>query len=102
MVTFGNGAIAPILDKCIVNISGLPANSDVLYVKGLNSNLSSINQICDDDFEVSFIHKRCTIYDPIDNFVFGSVRTSDNCYGVLPNFKYVYSSVKIDVIELWH
>ncbi|XP_022867210.1 uncharacterized protein LOC111386939 [Olea europaea var. sylvestris] len=30
------------------------------------------------------------------------VRTTDNCYGVLPNSNYVCRSAKIDVSELWH
>ncbi|XP_022873216.1 uncharacterized protein LOC111392180 [Olea europaea var. sylvestris] len=54
MVTFEDGGSAPILGK------------------GLKSNLLSISKICDADFEVSFVQKRCTV------------------------------SAKIDVSELWH
>ncbi|XP_022870995.1 uncharacterized protein LOC111390222 [Olea europaea var. sylvestris] len=69
---------------------------------GLKSNLLSISQICDDDFEVSFVQKRCTVYDSSGGVVLEGVRTSDNCYGVLPNSNYVCRSAKIDVSELWH
>ncbi|XP_022872302.1 uncharacterized protein LOC111391337 [Olea europaea var. sylvestris] len=72
MVTFGDGGSTPILGKGIVQMHGLLVISKVLYVEGLKSNLLSISQICDADFEVSFVQKRCTV------------------------------SVEIDVSELWH
>ncbi|XP_022857366.1 uncharacterized protein LOC111378405 [Olea europaea var. sylvestris] len=80
----GNKALFTTLDEC------------------LKSNLLSISQICDDDFEVSFVQKRCTVYDSSGGVVLEGVRTSDNCYGVLPNSNYVCRSAKIDVSELWH
>ncbi|XP_022868632.1 uncharacterized protein LOC111388180 [Olea europaea var. sylvestris] len=89
MVTFGDGGSAPILGKGTVQMLGLPVISNVLYVEGLKSNLLSISQICDDDFEVSFVQKRCTVYDSSGGVVLEGVRTSDNCYGVLPNSNYV-------------
>ncbi|XP_022895332.1 uncharacterized protein LOC111409522 [Olea europaea var. sylvestris] len=102
MVTFGDGGYAPIFGKGTVQIHGLPVISNVLYVEGLKSNLLSISQICDADFEVSFLEKRCTVYDSFDGVVLEGVRTSNNCYGVLPNSNYVCRSAKIDVSELWH
>lgn len=39
MIIFGSGATVPILGKCIVNISGLLATPNVLYVNSLKSNL---------------------------------------------------------------
>ncbi|XP_022897283.1 uncharacterized protein LOC111410921 [Olea europaea var. sylvestris] len=68
----------------------------------LKSNLLSISQICDADFEVSFVQKRCTVYDSSSGVVLEGVRTANNCYGVLPNSNYVCRSAKIDVSELWH
>ncbi|XP_022877011.1 uncharacterized protein LOC111395259 [Olea europaea var. sylvestris] len=85
-----------------VQMHGLPVISNVLYVEGLKSNLLSISQICDADFEVSFVQKRCTVYDSSGGVVLDGVRTSDNCYGVLPNSNYVCRSAKIDVSELWN
>lgn len=102
VITFGDWATAPILGKGVVDISGLPAISDVLYVKGLKSNLLNISQICDADSEVSFVQKRCIVYDSTGNIALEGVRTSDNYYKVLPNSNYVCSSAKIDVTELWH
>ncbi|XP_022874256.1 uncharacterized protein LOC111393087 [Olea europaea var. sylvestris] len=83
VVTFGDGATAPICE-------------------GLKFNLLSISQICDADYEVSFVEKRCIIYDSSSGVVLEGVRTSDNCYRVLPNSNYVFSSAKIDMTELWH
>ncbi|XP_022883408.1 uncharacterized protein LOC111400215 [Olea europaea var. sylvestris] len=102
VVTFGNGATAPIQGKGSITIAGLPTISNVLYVEGLKSNLLSISQICDADYEVSFVQKRCTVYDASGGVVLEGVRTSDNCYGVLPNSNYVCNSAKIDKSELWH
>ncbi|XP_022877017.1 uncharacterized protein LOC111395263 [Olea europaea var. sylvestris] len=102
VVTFGDGATAPIRGKGSITISGLPTISNVLYVEGLKSNLLSISQICDADYEVSFVQKRCTVYNPSGGIVLKGVRTFDNCYGVLPNSNYVCSSAKIDMSELWH
>ncbi|XP_022891908.1 uncharacterized protein LOC111406762 [Olea europaea var. sylvestris] len=83
-----NKALFPTFDDC---------NNE-----GLKSNLLSISQIYDADYEVSFVQKRCTVYDASGDVVLEGVRTSDNCYKVLPNSNYVYSSAKIDMSELWH
>ncbi|XP_022895214.1 uncharacterized protein LOC111409393 [Olea europaea var. sylvestris] len=47
-------------------------------------------------------NKICTVYDSFGGVVLEGVRTTDNCYGVLPNSNYVCRSAKIDVSELWH
>lgn len=62
----------------------------------------SISQICDADYEVSFVQKRYTIYDPLGDIVLEGVRTSDNCYGVFLNSNYVCNSAKIDVTNFCH
>ncbi|XP_022841857.1 uncharacterized protein LOC111365533 [Olea europaea var. sylvestris] len=102
VVTFRDGATAPIRGKGSITIVGLSTISNLLYVKGLKSNLLSISQICDVDFEVSFVQKRCTVYDASGGVVLEGVRTFDNCNGVLLNLNYVCSSTKIDTSELWH
>ncbi|XP_022895268.1 uncharacterized protein LOC111409455 [Olea europaea var. sylvestris] len=101
VVTFGDGATTPIRGNGSITIAGLPTTSNVLYVEGLKSNLLSISQIYDADYEVSFVQKRCTIYNTSGGVVLEGVTTSDNCYGVLPNLNYVCSSAKIDMSELW-
>ncbi|XP_022873961.1 uncharacterized protein LOC111392800 [Olea europaea var. sylvestris] len=49
-----------------------------------------------------FLAKRCTVYDSFGGVVLEGVRTSDNCYRVLPNSNYVCRSAKMDMSELWH
>ncbi|XP_022862783.1 uncharacterized protein LOC111382965 [Olea europaea var. sylvestris] len=55
VVTFGDGGTTPIRGKGTISISGLPTISNVLYVEGLKSNLLSINQICDADYEKIYL-----------------------------------------------
>ena len=62
-VTFGNESHAQVLGTGIVEIPGLPILKDVLYIKGLKTNLLSITQICDEDFLVQFSKKGCVIID---------------------------------------
>ncbi|XP_075483595.1 uncharacterized protein LOC142523747 [Primulina tabacum] len=48
-VTYGGGAKGRIVGKGTLNFDGLPVLHNVLHVEGLNSNLISISQLCDDD-----------------------------------------------------
>ncbi|XP_022866044.1 uncharacterized protein LOC111385848 [Olea europaea var. sylvestris] len=73
VVTFGDGVTAPIRGKGSITIAGLVT-----------------------------ISNRCTVYDTFGDVVLEGVRTSDNCYGVLPNSNYLCSSAEIDMSELWH
>ena len=54
---------------------GLPLLIDVLYIKGLKANLMSITQICDEDF---------LVLKEEGALVLKGLRTTDNCYGVVP------------------
>ncbi|XP_073152719.1 uncharacterized protein [Henckelia pumila] len=53
-VTYGGGANGYIVGKGTLNVEGLPKLHNVLHVEGLNSNLISISQLCDDDLYVKF------------------------------------------------
>ena len=83
-VTFGDGSHSQVLGKGIVDISGLPFLTDVLYIKGLKVNLLSITQICNEDFLVKFSKKGCLILNEEGVQVLKGLRTTDNCYGVIP------------------
>ncbi|XP_073138952.1 uncharacterized protein [Henckelia pumila] len=48
-VTYGGGANGKIIGKDTLNVEGLPKLHNVLHVEGLNANLISISQLCDDD-----------------------------------------------------
>ena len=87
-VTFGDGSHSQVLGTGIVDISGLPLLTDVLYIKGLKVNLLSITQICDEDFLVQFLKKGCLILNEEGVQVLKGLRTTDNCYGVIPKATY--------------
>ena len=54
LVTFGDGNKGKIRGKGSVSIPDFPSLIEVLYVEGLNANLLSIGQFCDDLHEVKF------------------------------------------------
>ena len=83
-VTFGDGNPSQVLGKGIVNIPRLPLLTDVLYIKGLKVNPLSITQICDEDFLVRFSKKGCLFLNEEGVQVLKGLRTTDNCYGVIP------------------
>ena len=59
--------------------------ANVLYVEGLKVNLLSISQICDQDFMVLFSKRKCLVMDKFGKKLINSVRTLDNCYGLVPD-----------------
>ena len=83
-VTFGDGSHSQVLEKGTIDIPRLPLLTNVLYIKGLKVNLLSINQICDKDFLVQFSKKGCLILSEECVQVLKGLRTTDNCYDVIP------------------
>ena len=76
--------------------------TDVLYIKGLKANLMSITQICDEDFLVQFSKKWCLILKEEGAPVLKGLRTTDNCYGVVPKPNVSCRSARVNLLELWH
>ena len=101
-VTFGDGSHAQVLGKWSIEIPGLPLLKDVLYIKGLKTNLLSITQICDEDFLVQFSKKRCIIINEERIQVLEGNKTPDNCYGLVPTAPISCRSARVDMLELWH
>ena len=110
-VTFGDGSHSQVLGKGIIDIPGLPLLTDVLYIKGLKANLLSIMQICDEDFLVQFSKKGCLILSEEGLLVLkglkglpvlNGLRTTDNCYGVVPKPNVSCRSAQVNLLELWH
>lgn len=60
-VTFGDGGKGEIKGIGKLLCIGLPRLDDVLLVKGLNANLISISQLCDQGLEASFTKSKCLI-----------------------------------------
>ncbi|XP_075486268.1 uncharacterized protein LOC142525868 [Primulina tabacum] len=79
-LTYGGGAKGKIVGKGILNVDGLPKLHNVLHVEGLNSNLTSISQLCDDDLHVKFNKNNCEVFNDANICVMSSARSADNCY----------------------
>ena len=101
-VTFGDGSHSQVLGRGTVDIPRLPLLTDVLYIKGLKVNLLSITQICDKDFLVQFSKKGCLILNEEGVQVLKGLRTTDNCYGVIPKPSISCRSARVNLLELWH
>ena len=85
-----------------MDIPGLPLLIDVLYIKRLKVNLLSITQICDEDFLVQFSKKGCLILNEEAVQVLKGLRTTNNCYGVIPKPSIACRSARVNLLELWH
>ncbi|XP_073049481.1 uncharacterized protein [Primulina eburnea] len=79
-VTYGGGAKGRIAGKGTLNVDGLPNLHNVLYVEGLNSNLISISQLCDDGLHVKFDKDNCEVFDNANTRILIGTRSADNCY----------------------
>ena len=101
-VTFGDGSHSQVLGKGTVDIPRLPLVTDVLYIKGLKVNLLGITQICDEDFLVQFSKKGCLILNEEGVQVLKGLRTTDNCFGVIPKPSIACRSARVNLFELWH
>jgi len=104
-ITYRDGSQSKVIGKWIIDILGLGASQEALYVEGLKENLLSISRFCDNDLVVQFSKKECNIFDSNGKWLMGRERTADNCYG-LPgltlNPQIICNKVAINDSELWH
>ena len=101
-VTFGDRSKSQIKGKGIISLPGLPDIANVLYVEGLRVNLLSISQICDQDFMVLFSKGKFLVMDESGKNLISSVRTLDNCYGLVPDADIVCNNIRLPNEDLWH
>ncbi|VFQ71236.1 unnamed protein product [Cuscuta campestris] len=99
-VRFGGGAHGQIIGCGTLNVTGLPPIKNVWLVKGLQVNLLSISQICDQGLEVTFTQQKCRVKDKNKLVVLEGDRTTENCYRVSPNIL-CYTTSEKDA-RLWH
>ncbi|XP_075504392.1 uncharacterized protein LOC142541819 [Primulina tabacum] len=99
-VTYGGGAKRKIVGKGTLNIEGLPKLHNVLHVEGLNSNLISISQLCDDNLHVKFNKHMCEVFDESNICIMTGTRSSDNCYQI--GEKLSCKRAQITELDLWH
>jgi hypothetical protein len=99
-ITYGDGSQSKVIGKGIIDISGLGASQEALYVEGLN-----ISQFCDNDLVVQFSEKECNIFDSSGKWLMGGERTVNNCYG-LPGLTsephIICNKATVVDSELWH
>ncbi|XP_073152566.1 uncharacterized protein [Henckelia pumila] len=99
-VTYGGGAKERIVGKGTLNVEGFPKLHNVLHVEGLNANLISISQLCDDDLHVKFDKNTCEVFDNTNCCVITGTRSVDNCYQLGEELACRHS--KVDEFSLWH
>ncbi|XP_075507483.1 uncharacterized protein LOC142544308 [Primulina tabacum] len=99
-VIYRGGAKGRIVGKGTLNVDGLPMLHNVLHVEGLNSNLISISQLCDDNLHVRFNKNNCEVFNDANVCVMSGTRSADNCYfvGDSDNCR----SAKVSNLDLWH
>jgi hypothetical protein len=104
-ITYGDGSQSKVIGKGLIDIPGLGASQEALYVERLKANLFSISQFYDNDLVVQFSKEECNIFDCSRKWLMGGERIVDNCYG-LPGLtsepQIICNKVTIDDSELWH
>jgi hypothetical protein len=81
--------------------SGLPELDNVLMVEGLNVNLISISQLCDQDLRVNFTKSECLVTNGDNEVVMRGVRSRLNCYVWIPP-EGEHSSTLLEMDNLEH
>jgi hypothetical protein len=101
-----DGSQSKVIGKCLIDIPGLGASLEALYVEGLKANLLSISQFCDNNLIVQlFSKKEYNIFKNSGKWLMGGERTVDNCYGLLGltlEPRIICNKATIDDSELWH
>jgi hypothetical protein len=81
-ITYGDRSQSKVIGKGIIDIPGLGTYHEASYVEGLEANLLSISQFCDNDLLVQFSKKESNIFDTSGKWLMGGERTADNCFGL--------------------
>ncbi|XP_073121706.1 uncharacterized protein [Henckelia pumila] len=99
-VTYGGVAKGRIVGKGTLNVKGFPKLHNVLHVEGLNANLISISQLCDDGLHVKFDKNTCEVFYNANHCVVTGTRSVDNCYQL--GEELACRKSKVDEFSLWH
>lgn len=104
-VTFGDGSKGEIKGVGKLDYTRLPSLDNVLFVKGITTNLISISQICDQGLKVNFNKSECFITNENNEVVMKGARSKDNCYLWTPPEIDCFSTclmTKEDEVNLWN
>lgn len=86
-VTFGNGTEGRILGIGNLINDELPKLDNVLWVRGLTSNLISIRQLCEQGMDVNFNKLECLETIEKGEVLMRGIKTKENCYLWVPQRK---------------
>lgn len=81
-ITYGDGSQSKVIGKGIIDVLGLEASQEALFVERLKANILIISQFCDNDLVVQFSKNECNIFDSSGKWMMGEERTANNCYGL--------------------
>jgi hypothetical protein len=70
-ISNGDGGQSKDIGKGIIDIPGLEASQEALYMEGLKANLLSISQFCDNDLVVQFSKNEYNIFDSSCKWLMG-------------------------------
>ncbi|CAM8917541.1 unnamed protein product [Rhodiola kirilowii] len=79
-VTFRNGVKGKVIGKGTLKVQGLPQLESVLLVDGLEANLISISQLCDEDHHIKFTQDTCQVLNKEGECIMQGSRSLNNCY----------------------
>lgn len=79
-VTFGDGVRGKFMGKGKLDYPDLPSLEDFILVEGLNANLISIIQLCDQEIFVKLNHYECIFTNNILEQIMKCTRSSNNYY----------------------
>lgn len=99
--TFGGGTKNKVVGTGILDFKSMLALTKVLHVKGLKTNIISINQLCDDDLHVNFDKKVCSVLDKHDKCAITRTQTLANCYKMNETIEQQCKSTRAEELELW-
>jgi len=86
-VTFGNGTEGKILGIGNLINDELPKLDNVLWAKGLTSNLISISQLCEQGMDVNFNKSECLVTNEKGEVLMKGIKTKENSYIWVPQRK---------------
>ncbi|XP_024010096.1 uncharacterized protein LOC112085206 [Eutrema salsugineum] len=101
-VTFGDGSIGAIQGKGRTREIGQPQLANVYLVHGLQANLISISQLCDEGLTVVFTKRDCRAVDDVGKVILQGIRSGNNCYMWNSSCKEEKCFTACDDLHLWH
>ncbi|XP_024009305.1 uncharacterized protein LOC112084409 [Eutrema salsugineum] len=101
-VMFGDGSIGAIQGKGRTREIGQPQLANVYLVHGLQANLISISQLCDEGLTVVFTKTDCRAVDGVGKIILQGIRSGNNCYMWNSSCKEEKCFTARDDLHLWH